>query len=163
MVPTLEFAARLGVVGPLEQRLLSAPENPIVLIDHHPLTSSSSRELGQAEEPGPTRYSWRIAPEVAPRLSSLGVFLPTTPLHHLLLAQLDDIYATVQRQAYFILFEKTAHEMIAQGATVQDLATMTLVPSRIDVVWLAMWAMSTAVADDAIDEMLWCSAYQTRS
>ena len=35
-------------------------------------------------------------------------------------------------------------------------------PSRIVEVWAATWAMSTLVADDAIDDMLWCSAYQTR-
>jgi oligoendopeptidase F len=40
----------------------------------------------------------------------------------LLLNQLDDIYATVLRQAYFVQFENQAHEMIAQGATVKDLA-----------------------------------------
>lgn len=40
----------------------------------------------------------------------------------LLLAQLDDIYATVLRQAYFVLFEQRAHGMIAQGATAEDLA-----------------------------------------
>ena len=44
----------------------------------------------------------------------------------LLLAQLDDIYATIQRQAYFILFEKTAHEIISQGATVQDVSSAYL-------------------------------------
>jgi oligoendopeptidase F len=40
----------------------------------------------------------------------------------LLVNQLDDIYATVLRQAYFVQFENQAHEMIAQGATVDDLA-----------------------------------------
>ncbi|MEX5216706.1 MAG: M3 family oligoendopeptidase [Nitrospira sp.] len=45
----------------------------------------------------------------------------------LLLAQLDDIYATVMRQAYFVLFEQRAHEMIADGATVTDLAQSYLV------------------------------------
>ncbi len=44
----------------------------------------------------------------------------------LLLAQLDDIYATVLRQAYFVRFEKTAHAMIANGATVQDVADIYL-------------------------------------
>jgi oligoendopeptidase F len=44
----------------------------------------------------------------------------------LLLAQLDDIYATVQRQAYFILFEKTAHEIISKGATVNDVSATYL-------------------------------------
>ena len=40
----------------------------------------------------------------------------------LLLSQLDDIYATVLRQAYFVRFEKLAHQMIAEGATGDHLA-----------------------------------------
>lgn len=40
----------------------------------------------------------------------------------LLLSQLDDIYATVLRQAYFVRFEKLAHQMIAEGATGDQLA-----------------------------------------
>ena len=40
----------------------------------------------------------------------------------LLLSQLDDIYATVMRQAYFVRFEQQAHQMISEGATVMDLA-----------------------------------------
>jgi oligoendopeptidase F len=40
----------------------------------------------------------------------------------LLLTQLDDIYATVMRQAYFVRFEQQAHQMIAEGATVMELA-----------------------------------------
>jgi oligoendopeptidase F len=48
----------------------------------------------------------------------------------LLLNQLDDIYATVLRQAYFVQFESQAHEMIAQGATVKDLAKTYLAEVR---------------------------------
>ncbi|MFN3681155.1 MAG: M3 family oligoendopeptidase [Nitrospira sp.] len=44
----------------------------------------------------------------------------------LLLSQLDDIYATVLRQAYFVRFEKLAHEMVAEGATVEQLAQVYL-------------------------------------
>jgi len=44
----------------------------------------------------------------------------------LLISQLDDIYATVVRQAYFVLFEKTAHDMIAKGATTRDLSAAYL-------------------------------------
>jgi oligoendopeptidase F len=40
----------------------------------------------------------------------------------LLLSQLDDIYATVMRQAYFIRFEQTAHRMVGEGATGDQLA-----------------------------------------
>ena len=48
----------------------------------------------------------------------------------LLLNQLDDIYATVLRQAYFVQFEQQAHEMIAQGSTVKDLAKTYLAEVR---------------------------------
>ncbi len=40
----------------------------------------------------------------------------------LLLGQLDDLFATILRQAYFVEFENQAHEQIAQGTTVNDLA-----------------------------------------
>ncbi len=40
----------------------------------------------------------------------------------LLFRQIDDAYATIMRQAFFALFEKQAHEMIAQNASVDDLA-----------------------------------------
>jgi oligoendopeptidase F len=40
----------------------------------------------------------------------------------LLLSQLDDIYATVLRQAYFVRFERAAHRMVAEGATGDQLA-----------------------------------------
>lgn len=44
----------------------------------------------------------------------------------LLISQLDDLYATIMRQAYFVLFEKTAHEMIGRGATTRDLSAAYL-------------------------------------
>ena len=40
----------------------------------------------------------------------------------LLVSALDDAYATVTRQAYFVLFERQAHEMIAEGVTADELA-----------------------------------------
>jgi len=39
----------------------------------------------------------------------------------LLVAQLDDLYATILRQAFFVEFEKAAHHVIEEGATVDDL------------------------------------------
>ncbi len=39
----------------------------------------------------------------------------------LLASSLDDIYATVLRQAYFVLFEEKAHEAIVAGATPEEL------------------------------------------
>ena len=40
----------------------------------------------------------------------------------LLFRQIDDSYATILRQAFFALFERQAHEMIQQGASVDQLA-----------------------------------------
>lgn len=39
----------------------------------------------------------------------------------LLFRQMDDAYATIQRQAFFALFERQAHEMVIQNASVDDL------------------------------------------
>ena len=40
----------------------------------------------------------------------------------LLFKQVDDSYATIMRQAYFAMFEKTAHDMTLKGAAADDLA-----------------------------------------
>ena len=39
----------------------------------------------------------------------------------LLAEAIDDAYATVLRQAYFVIFERDAHQMIADGSTMEDL------------------------------------------
>jgi len=44
----------------------------------------------------------------------------------LLFRQVDDAYASVMRQAQFALFERQAHEMVQQGATVDDLSSAYL-------------------------------------
>jgi hydrogenase maturation protein HypF len=71
MVSTLEAAARLGRIHSTEERVLTSPENPIVLLDRLP-----TRRI-------------QIAPEVAPGLNCIGLLLPTTPLHHILLSELS--------------------------------------------------------------------------
>ncbi len=40
---------------------------------------------------------------------------------NLLADAIDDAYATVLRQAYFVIFERDAHQMIAEGSTMEDL------------------------------------------
>ena len=40
----------------------------------------------------------------------------------LLFKQMDDAYATIMRQAFFALFERQAHDLIHQGASVDELA-----------------------------------------
>jgi oligoendopeptidase F len=39
----------------------------------------------------------------------------------LLAGAIDDAYATVLRQAYFVIFERDAHQMVADGSTMEDL------------------------------------------
>jgi hydrogenase maturation protein HypF len=67
MVRTLEDARRIGRIGDAEAGLLRSPERPIVLV---------GRAAGSV-----------LAEEVAPGMAWVGVMLPTTPLHHLLLDQ----------------------------------------------------------------------------
>jgi oligoendopeptidase F len=44
----------------------------------------------------------------------------------LLFKQVDDAYATIQRQAFFALFERQAHQLTAQGASPDELAAAYL-------------------------------------
>jgi len=68
MVADLAAARRLCLVDPAEEAMLASPRRPIVLL---------RRRDGDAE---------RVAGSVAPGNRSLGLLLPYTPLHHLLLA-----------------------------------------------------------------------------
>lgn len=44
----------------------------------------------------------------------------------ILFKQMDDSYATIMRQSYFAMFEKTAHEMVQKNASVDDLSAAYL-------------------------------------
>jgi hydrogenase maturation protein HypF len=73
MVRDLEAARALGEVGPDEEDLLTGSVRPIVL-------------LRRAEvEGGDQGLAWGVAEQ----LTEVGVMLPYTPLHHLLLAEID--------------------------------------------------------------------------
>jgi hydrogenase maturation protein HypF len=65
MSPSLEVAKLLCEIDRLEERALAAPESPIVILRR--------------------RLSDLVAASVAPRNPYLGVMLPYTPLHHLLM------------------------------------------------------------------------------
>jgi len=66
MCRDLEVIEGLCVLGDTARALLQGRERPIVILPRQPATA--------------------IAPSVAPRLGTLGVMLPYTPLHHLLLS-----------------------------------------------------------------------------
>jgi oligoendopeptidase F len=44
----------------------------------------------------------------------------------LLASKIDDTYMSIMRQAFFILFEKQAHELVSQGKSVEDLCAQYL-------------------------------------
>jgi len=67
MYPSLALARRDCHVSQLEERLLLSPEAPIVLL---------------------ARWSPPLAPSIAPGNPTLGVMLPSSPLHHVLLRDL---------------------------------------------------------------------------
>jgi hydrogenase maturation protein HypF len=74
MFPSLESIKAVCEVSPLEERLLRSSESPIVLLNR---LQSAIRNPQSA-----------ISLLVAPGNPHLGVMLPYTPLHHLLLAEL---------------------------------------------------------------------------
>ena len=65
MVPNLNIAEKHCMVGSAGRRVLESPERPIVIME---------RRTGST-----------IAREVAPGQNTLGILLPYTPLHHLLI------------------------------------------------------------------------------
>ena len=71
MVPGIEWARELCVVQALAERVLLAPEAPIVLLER----SDGARAF--------------LAPSIAPNNPCFGIMLPATPLHHLLMKELD--------------------------------------------------------------------------
>ncbi len=71
MFPAAEDVLRKCELTPLEERLLRSPESPIVLLRRRSSAAS-------------TLAPW-VAPSVAPGNPMLGVMLPYTPLHHLLM------------------------------------------------------------------------------
>lgn len=71
MVRNIDVAAQVAEIGPWEQALLLSPRRPIVLCRK--------------------REGKIIAPSVAPGVPNVGIMLPYTPLHHLLLKETDTI------------------------------------------------------------------------
>jgi hydrogenase maturation protein HypF len=68
MFPTSELIAEHCEISPVENRLLRSPESPIVLLR--------------------ARTPWMLPAAIAPGNPYLGVMLPYTPFHHLLMQEL---------------------------------------------------------------------------
>jgi hydrogenase maturation protein HypF len=71
MVADLRTATRLARIGATEEQAMTSPERPVVLLARR-----------RRRNPDP------LAREVHPGLTRVGLFLPTTGLHHLLLDEL---------------------------------------------------------------------------
>jgi hydrogenase maturation protein HypF len=69
MVRSIAEAEQLALIGPAERAILTSSERPILLL--------------------PRRADSPLASEVAPDNPLVGLMLPYTPLHHLLLAEAD--------------------------------------------------------------------------
>ena len=79
MAPSLDAIREACSVSELEGRLLLSPESPIVLLERR-------------------ASAGRLAASLAPGNPSLGIMLPYTPLHHLLLRELRCEIVATQRQ-----------------------------------------------------------------
>ncbi|HWP46458.1 MAG TPA: carbamoyltransferase HypF [Candidatus Limnocylindrales bacterium] len=86
MFPSLDTVKKYCEVSSFEERLLCSPESPIVLLKRYP---TGVRQTGSLAARGKLRtMNKKIAPSVAPHNPYLGVMLPYTPLHHLLMQEL---------------------------------------------------------------------------
>jgi hydrogenase maturation protein HypF len=83
LVPDLPTAARLVRLDETARALLASPRRPIVLCPRWPAPAGS----GSMATAGPAGEAGLIAAAVAPGNRQLGLMLPYTGLHHLLLAQ----------------------------------------------------------------------------
>lgn len=74
MFPSLEMTKKYCEVSEIEKRLLLSPESPIVLL----------HQASNIQHPAS-----KIAASIAPHNPYLGAMLPYTPLHHLLMREID--------------------------------------------------------------------------
>ncbi|QBD82542.1 carbamoyltransferase HypF [Ktedonosporobacter rubrisoli] len=96
MVPDLATARQLCFVSEQEETLLTSRRRPIVLL----------KQLQDCP----------IAPEVAPAYNTLGIMLPYTPLHHLLL----QTFATIQTTGQIPALVMTSGNLSDEPITYQD-------------------------------------------
>lgn len=106
MVHSLEAAEKIAVLDDAQRKLLASPENPIVLVNQR---------------------ASQLANNIAPGLATVGLLLPTTPLHHLILERLGrPIVATSgnRNNEPIVIDERDARMAFA------DIADATLIHNR---------------------------------
>lgn len=82
MVPTIDVAQKIAFVSEVEAKKMQSPERPIVILQAIP-------------------YS--LPKNIAPDVSSIGVMLPYTPLHHILFNKLKEYNDVVGRVPALIM------------------------------------------------------------
>lgn len=109
MVPDIKVAKGLCEMADLEERCLLSVEAPIVLLERK------------------ANADMMICPEVAPGLSELGIMLPCTPLHHLLM---DHIQMPVVATSANLTDEPIAYDTDEVFIRLRGIADFVLTDNR---------------------------------
>lgn len=112
----VNYTGRLRDVATLAHELGHAVHS-MIAADHTLLTQQSSLPLAEtASVFGEMLVTERVLAGESDPLAR----------RELLVKAVDDIYATVLRQSYFVLFERDAHAAIAAGSSLEDLEALYL-------------------------------------
>lgn len=95
MVPDVGVARRLAWLRPEEEALLLGPERPVLIARRR----SPADCAAAACEPEDVLPEDALPDDIAPDLDSVGIMLPYTPLHHLLLAAFAKAVSAKDRAA----------------------------------------------------------------
>ncbi len=134
----IDSEPRHGKRGGAFCETLGPTYTPWVLLNFHGRaedTSTIAHELGHAihsmSAEDKTIFQQSSCLPLAETASTFGEMLladylqrtvtDNSVLRDMLIKQLDDNYATIQRQAYFALFEKEAHRLVSAGADIDEL------------------------------------------
>jgi hydrogenase maturation protein HypF len=127
MVADLSSANCLVEIDPAEQALLTSPRRPIVLLTkQHQLNGTSPLNLRVTSHL--VESNLHLAPGVAPNNPRLGIMLPYTPLHHLLLRGMEGVPLVMTSGNRSD--EPIAYENADAVASLQGIADLFLVHDR---------------------------------